>query len=82
MELKNSDVMEEEGRKPLYCSEGHRSYLTGAFLLFQTLFRQLLPLDLHGQTHNVLTANGDELLGLKEGAKEGHGTEARMCGRP
>lgn len=68
------------GRTLLYCSEGQRSYLTAAFLLFQSLFWQLLPFYLHGQTHNVLTANGDELLGLEGGAKEGHGTEARMWG--
>lgn len=67
---------------PLYCSETQRSYFTDALLLFQSLFGQLLPFYLHGQTHNVLTTNGDELLGLERGAKESHGTEARMQGCP
>lgn len=41
-------------------------YLTKPLLLFQSVFRQLLPLRLHGQTHYVLFANCDQLLGLKQ----------------
>lgn len=69
--------MERGGRRPLYCSEAQKAHLTDALLLFQGLFGQLLPFYLHAQTYNVLTANGNELLGLKKGAKEGHVTRAR-----
>lgn len=64
------------------CRSPERPYLTDALLLFQSLFGKLLSFYLHGQAHNVLTANGDKLLGLERGAKQGHGTEARPCGCP
>lgn len=58
-----------KGRTPPYCAEAQRSYLTDTLLLLQSLFGQLLPFYLHGQTHNVLSADGDELLGLQRRAK-------------
>lgn len=69
-----------KGRTSLYCSEAQRSYLTDALLLFQGLFGKLLPFCLHGQTHNVFTANGDELLRLDRETKEGDGTKERKVG--
>lgn len=42
----------------------HTSYLADALLLVQALLRQLLPFYLHAQTHNIFSADGDELLGL------------------
>lgn len=40
-------------------------YLTQPLLLFQRVFRQLLPFRLHGQTHDVFFADCDQLLSLK-----------------
>lgn len=39
--------------------------LTNALLFLQCVLGQLLPLQLHGQPHNVLPADGDQLLGLQ-----------------
>jgi len=41
-------------------------YLADSLLLLQGLFGQLLPLSLHGESYNVLPANGYQLLGLSE----------------
>lgn len=41
-------------------------YLADSLLLLQGLFGQLLPLNLHRESYNVLPANSNQLLGLSE----------------
>ena len=59
------------------CSKGFCFYLTQPLLLIQRVFRQLLPLCLHGQTHDVLSADGDQLLSLPR--KYTHKDETSIC---
>lgn len=45
-------------------------YLADSLLLLQGLLGQLLPLNLHRESYNILPANGYQLLGLSERERE------------
>lgn len=45
-------------------SGARATHLTNAFLLLNRVLGQLLSFNLHGQAHNVLAADGNELLSL------------------